>query len=79
MCVSNKRKIDWYLSRSLAVEVPNVANAIRLLFEPRGLGNHGDNFYLETKSNICVACGVSKSLIRHSIVPHSFRTHFPGI
>jgi hypothetical protein len=39
-------------------------------------GNLGYVFY-EGKSNICVVCGVSSSLLRHNIIPHMFRKHLP--
>lgn len=77
MCNANKKKLQWYLDRGLADEIDDAT--IRLKFEPKGLGHAGDQFYLESKQNACVSCGASDQVVRHSIVPHSFRTHLPGM
>jgi hypothetical protein len=79
MCHCNRRKIQWYLDRDLATLVCENPPTIQLRFQPRGLGHAGDEFYLRTKQNNCVVCGSPEKFIRHSIIPHAFRCHFPGL
>jgi len=33
---------------------------------------------MSPKENKCVACGITSNLSKHSIVPHSYRSHLPG-
>jgi hypothetical protein len=72
----NRRRLDWYLARDLALEKGE--NAIQLLFEPKGPGAAGDRYYLEDRDNVCVVCGAVEQLTRHHVVPDSYRRHFPG-
>lgn len=51
--------------------------AIRLRFAPGGRGHADDAFYLEPKQNRCCACGADEPYVRHGIVPHAYRQHFP--
>lgn len=62
------RKINWYLNKQLAEPIPpqlydpnheQTAKAIRLLFEPKGIGRNraGDAWYLEDQRDKCVVCG----------------------
>ena len=50
--------------------------SIRLKFQPKGLGNKDDDYYLAEKLNKCVVCGSDKEYMRHSIVPHAYRKYF---
>jgi hypothetical protein len=72
----NRRRLDWYLVRGLAVAQGE--DAIQLLFEPKGPGSAGDRYYLEDRDNICVVCGAGERLTRHHVVPDSYRRHFPA-
>jgi len=71
----NRRRLDWYLARGLAVAQGE--DGIQLLFEPKGPGAGGDRYYLEDRDNICVVCGAAEPLTRHHVVPDSYRKHFP--
>jgi hypothetical protein len=70
-------RIDWYLSRDLAVLVSEEPPVIQLTFTPKGKGHIGEPFYLSEKSNSCVVCGATENLTRHHAVPHCYRRHFP--
>ncbi|WIA22364.1 hypothetical protein OEZ85_004673 [Tetradesmus obliquus] len=72
------KKVRWYLDRQLAEvveEAPHIA--IKLKFTPRGSGHADDQYYLSDKDNRCVVCGQEGEYLRHSIVPHCYRQHFP--
>ena len=71
------RKKRWYLDRGLAVTIPDRPDTIRLTFEPNGPGHAGDTYYLTPKDNVCVACGATRRLTRHHVVPFGYRRHFP--
>jgi hypothetical protein len=75
MCNCSAKKIQWYLERQLATPIDD--RTIQLLFAPKGPGNRGDEFYLAAKENMCVVCGNGAQFVRHSIVPHAFRSLFP--
>jgi hypothetical protein len=51
--------------------------AIRLLFEPRGRGHAGNEYYTSPKANVCVACGAAARLQRYSVVPPVYRRLMP--
>ena len=50
---------------------------IRLNFEPGGRAHLDEKYYLADKANRCCVCGNEGSWLRHSIVPHQYRRHFP--
>jgi hypothetical protein len=65
------------------------AKCIRLLFEHNGLSNDpsrrkegsssSEVLYLRTaKRNVCVSCGSGGNIIRHYIVPYSYRSLMPS-
>ena len=85
LCVCDTKKAQWYIEKGLGTliqesdgtdECPMI---VRLTFEPSGrpLGAAGD-YYLSNKENVCVVCGQTESYVRKYIVPHEYRTHFPG-
>lgn len=76
LCTCNRKKIDWYLSRNLADLVSEDPPTIKLKFKPGGNGHATEPFYLSKKENRCVICGSYKEVIRHSVVPHSYRQYF---
>ncbi|KAI8815675.1 uncharacterized protein EV422DRAFT_348519 [Fimicolochytrium jonesii] len=84
----SRKKIDWYLSRNLAVPMkegddeqvdPSAPHAIQLTFTPRGNGRNsaGEEYYLEERQNICVGCGFTDGLTSHHIVPYQYRKFMP--
>lgn len=78
LCYCNHRKLEWYLSRDLAKLVDDDPLAIMLLFEPKGRPEDEDNeFYIQSKKNICVGCGEGNHYLRYRIIPSCYRIHFP--
>lgn len=75
MFYCGEKKINWYLNRNLAEWVDSYT--IRLNFEPKGYGNHNDDFGLTEMQNRCVNCGSKQHLTRHHVVPNCYRKHFP--
>lgn len=48
------------------------------MFEPKGRPEDEDNdFYIQSKKNICVGCGEKSHYIRYRIIPSCYRMHFP--
>ncbi|PRP79199.1 hypothetical protein PROFUN_13079 [Planoprotostelium fungivorum] len=76
LCTCSLKKLKWYIERGLADQISDDPPTIRLKFQPNGQGHSGDPYYLGEKKNICVVCGTEAKLVRHSIVPHSYRRHF---
>jgi hypothetical protein len=73
-----KKRVDWYVERGLAKVVSSDPHTIQLLFEPNGLGNYNDDYYLAEKENVCVVCGIQSDLTKHHALPRCFRKHFPS-
>jgi len=69
------KKLNWYVSRGLAVQVAHDPPTIRLNFEPRGRDGLDDPLLTSGKPNICVVCGSTENLTKHHIVPYSFVKH----
>ena len=78
LCRCNENKAKWYLSRNLAKKIKEDPLEIMLTFVPKGVGNRGDEFYLEKRENKCVVCGTEENLSKHHIVPQCYRRHFPS-
>jgi len=77
LCRADEKKANWYLVRNLAEKVADEPLTIRLLFEPGGKGDVGDEYMLAEKSNRCVVCGNENDLSRHHVVPLRYKVHFP--
>ncbi|XP_024003641.1 protein RRP6-like 3 isoform X2 [Eutrema salsugineum] len=78
LCYCDRRKLEWYLNRGLAKLVEEDPPAITLLFEPKGRPeDEGNDFYIQTKKNICVGCGEGNHYLRYRIIPSCYRVHFP--
>ncbi|KAK4577279.1 hypothetical protein RGQ29_027699 [Quercus rubra] len=78
LCYCDQRKLEWYLRRDLAKIVDDNPPAIMLLFEPKGRPEDEDNdFYIQSKKNICVGCGEGSHYLRYRIIPSCYRMHFP--
>ena len=78
LCRCHQEKVDWYVSRGLAdIESTEPFVTIRLKFQPKGMGNSAEPFYLSDKHNRCVVCGREDNLTQHHCVPRCFRKNFP--
>ncbi|KAK4492815.1 hypothetical protein RD792_000140 [Penstemon davidsonii] len=78
LCYSDRRKLEWYLNRNLAKLVEEDPPSIMLLFEPKGRPEDEDNeFYIQSKKNICVGCGEGNHYLRYRVIPSCYRIHFP--
>lgn len=70
--------LNRYLRRELAELVADDPPAIKLLFEPKGRPeDEGNDFYIQSKKNICVGCGEGNHYLRYRIIPSCYRIHFP--
>ncbi|KAJ2955760.1 hypothetical protein NQZ79_g8283 [Umbelopsis isabellina] len=74
----NKKKVDWYLNRNLAVMLAE-DKAIKLVFEAKGDGHSEGDYMVEDRANICVSCGSPDALTLHHIVPDMYRKWMPEI
>ncbi|XP_057829947.2 protein RRP6-like 3 isoform X2 [Cryptomeria japonica] len=78
LCYCDRKKLDWYIRRDLAELVEDNPPAIKLLFEPKGRPEDENNqFYIESKKNLCVGCGETNHYLRYRIIPSCYRMHFP--
>ncbi|XP_022727091.1 protein RRP6-like 3 isoform X2 [Durio zibethinus] len=78
LCYCDHKKLEWYLHRDLAKLVDDEPPAIMLLFEPKGRPEDEDNdFYIQSKKNICVGCGEGNHYLRYRVIPSCYRIHFP--
>ncbi|KAH0435038.1 hypothetical protein IEQ34_026693 [Dendrobium chrysotoxum] len=73
LCYCDRRKLDWYLRRDLAKIVEEDPPAIML----RRPEDEGNEFYIQSKKNICVGCGEKNHYLRYRIIPSCYRMHFP--
>ncbi|KAL4231962.1 Exonuclease 3'-5' domain-containing protein 2 [Mactra antiquata] len=73
------RKVDWYLSKGLAVKVSDDPVCIKLKFEPKKQPGSDRDYYLQEKENICVVCGATEDYVRKIVVPKEYRKYFPTI
>lgn len=74
----SREKADWYLSQGLAEIISNgTRRRIKLLFQPKGPGNRGEEYELSEKHSNCVVCGKESDLTRHHVIPECFRKHMP--
>lgn len=72
MCFLNKRRLNWYIKKNLAINIGT--NKFQLLFEPKGTGENLE--VLQPIKNICVISGNGDNLTRHHVVPKQFRQYF---
>ncbi|XP_066397798.1 protein RRP6-like 3 isoform X2 [Miscanthus floridulus] len=77
-CQTDELFYPRYVQRNLAKLIEDSPPAIMLLFEPKGRPEDEDNeFYIQSKKNICVGCGEKSHYIRYRIIPSCYRMHFP--
>ncbi len=74
LCFCAKKKIDWYMSRSLAYTIDDYT--IQLLFDIKK-ENEIHPYYKQIIPNRCVVCGVESNLNKHHVIPSMFRRCFP--
>ncbi|XP_042409468.1 protein RRP6-like 3 isoform X2 [Zingiber officinale] len=78
LCYCDRKKLEWYMRRGLAKMVEEDPPAIMLLFETKGRPeDEGNEFYIQSKKNMCVGCGEKSHYIRYRIIPSCYRMHFP--
>ncbi|KAL5730734.1 hypothetical protein ACHQM5_003527 [Ranunculus cassubicifolius] len=78
LCYCDRKKLEWYISRDLAEIVDDDPPAVMLRFEPKGRPEDEDNnFYVQSKENMCVGCGEKNHYLRYRIIPSCYRKHFP--
>lgn len=76
MFTCGEKKAQWYLERSLAIEIGK--KKIRLTFIPKGNGfEDNEEFGRGIREAKCVVTGREDGLQRHHIVPYCYRTYFP--
>ena len=75
LCRTSEKKVRWYLSRDLAVKISDNPSTIRLRFEPSGRSGVGEAYSFAVRQNICVACGTTRDLTRHHIIPYCYRRY----
>eukprot|EP00850_Spirogloea_muscicola_P020421 SM000215S06727 [mRNA] locus=s215:111800:118939:- [translate_table: standard] len=78
LCYCDRKKLDWYVQRSLAEYLDEEPPSVRLLFEPNGRPEDSANeFYIQSKANRCVGCGEAGHYLRYRLVPSCYRQYFP--
>ncbi|GAB6025035.1 Exonuclease 3'-5' domain-containing protein 2 [Chamberlinius hualienensis] len=77
LCTCSTKKALWYIEQSLADLVSENPLVVRLRFEPGGRPTSQDDYYLQSKENVCVVCGRSDMMIRKNVIPQEYRRHFP--
>lgn len=79
MYFCTEKRVNWYLNKGLAEKISDNPIEIKLLFDPKDEGHHGDEYYLTPKENKCVKCGIEdlSNLTRHHIVPYQYMKFMP--
>ena len=83
LCNISRKKAKWYIVKNLGKWTNSDKKELQLLFEPRhrsiderSIDDDGD-YIRSQKKNQCVVCGDTEFLIRHYIVPYSYRAELP--
>lgn len=83
LCNISHKKAKWYVVKNLGKWTNSDEKELQLLFEPRhrsidvrSIDDDGD-YIRSQKKNQCVACGEKQFLVRHYIVPYSYRAELP--
>jgi len=82
LCYCDKKKMNWYISRGLGVQIKEEPVVFKLLFDPEGRG-YSDikglptESYVKNRENCCVICGAKDNFLRFHVVPIIYRQHFP--
>jgi len=78
MFTTSKRKVDWYVTRSIVKVLETEPKSVQFINEPNGMGfaDH-EIFGLLPRVNKCVVCGMEDDLQRHHVVPYHYRKFMP--
>ena len=62
LCYCDNKKMNWYISRNLAIIINENPPIFKLLFEPNAKGcvdekGEQSDFYISSRKNCCVICG----------------------
>jgi 5-methylcytosine-specific restriction endonuclease McrA len=80
LCTLNRKRIEWYLKRGLAEEVPppeGYPRAIQLNFKAKLDIRNPKPYELAILKSQCVLCGSTDKLTIHHVVPQCIRKLFP--
>ncbi len=82
LCYCDNKKMNWYISRNLAIIINENPPIFKLLFEPNAKGcvdekGEQSDFYISSRKNCCVICGKDNNYMRFHIVPFIYRQFFP--
>ena len=82
LCYCDNKKMNWYISRNLAEIINENPPIFKLLFEPNAKGcinekGEQSDFYISSRKNCCVICGIENNYMRFHIVPFIYRQFFP--
>ncbi|KAF7998414.1 hypothetical protein HCN44_009812 [Aphidius gifuensis] len=78
LCIFDRKKGNWYVSKGLGKTVSEDPFTVRLNFEPVSRGfAEVDKYYTQVRTNQCVVCGSFDNFIKKNIVPREYRKYFP--
>lgn len=70
-----KNRLEWYISKGIAEEIPGNNNAFKLKFKPKYRDNAAS---VRTKrENKCYVCSSTKELLKFHIIPTEYKRLFP--
>ena len=75
------KRVEWYLKRKLAAEVPppeGYPRAIQLNFKPK-IDREPEIYDIAIVENQCILCGARENLTMHHVIPHVIRKLFPVV
>ncbi|KAL4859908.1 Protein RRP6-like 3 [Chlorella vulgaris] len=79
LCHTDRKKLEWYVMKGLAVKVCDEPLAVRLTFQHQTSDQQQgiSEFYTSQKANMCVACGETGHYLRYRVVPACYRKALP--
>lgn len=79
LCYCDRRRLDWYVRKKIAVVESFEPYTIRLLFQHQMTDtlNGTHEFYAQSRVNRCVSCGEEDHYLRYKVVPACYRRNFP--
>jgi len=79
LCFTDRKKLEWYVHKGLAVRVQEDPPTIRLTFQHQTAdqARGADAFYSASKANQCVGCGATRNYLRFRVIPSCYRRQFP--
>lgn len=78
LCTCDKKKIEWYLNKNLALPVEQPDGkpiAAKLIFDPSGKPKDSSDFYCQDKVNQCCCCAQTDKLVKKNVIPKEYRKH----